>query len=72
MEVPQLLTTGRLAVELRQSVRRVQYVLATRPHIQPSAFAGNIRLYDSRAKAMILHEINAMDARRAESESVPC
>ncbi len=62
---PRLLTTGQLATELRQPVHRILYVLSTRQHIQPSALSGVSRVYDSRAKAQIRHELNAIDARRA-------
>lgn len=62
--VPSLRTPGRIAAELREPLGRVLYVLRTRPHIQPSARAGVIRLFDRRAVAQIRHELNAMDARR--------
>jgi hypothetical protein len=45
-------------------LHRVLRVLATRPHIQPSARAGNLRLYDKRAVALVRHELNTIDARR--------
>jgi hypothetical protein len=61
---PALLTVGRIAAELSIPIHRVGYVLATRPHIQPAALAGNARLFDRRALALIRHEINAIDARR--------
>lgn len=63
-----LLTPGRIAQELGDRLRRVQYVLATRPHIRCRARAGTLRLYDRRAVAQIRHELNAIDARRAERE----
>lgn len=66
---PRLLTPGTIAEELRQPVRRVQYVLATRQHIRPSALAGIVRLYDRHAMAQVRHELNAIDARRAEREA---
>ena len=62
---PRLLTTGQLATELRQPVHRILYVLSTRRHIQPSALSGVSRVYDSRAKAQLRHELSAIDARRA-------
>jgi hypothetical protein len=64
--VPQLLTTGRIAARLAVPLHRVLYVLATRPHVGPSARAGALRLYDKRAVAMIRHELNAIDARRTK------
>ena len=44
--VPRLITAGVIAAELRVPLHRVQNVLATRPHIRPSARAGTLRLYD--------------------------
>jgi hypothetical protein len=61
---PRLITAGVIAAELRTALHRVQRVLATRPHIRPAARAGNLRLYDKRAVAMVRHELNAIDARR--------
>lgn len=63
--LPRLRTPGVIARELGESLQRVQYVLRTRPHIKPAALAGRLRLYDRQAVAMVRHEINAMDARRA-------
>ena len=60
---PTLLTTGRIADELRVPVHRVAYVLRTRPHIHPSAFAGTLRLFDREALAHVRHELAAIDAR---------
>jgi hypothetical protein len=62
---PRLRTPGVIATELGDSLSRVQYVLRTRNHIQPTAIAGRFRLYDRRAVAMIRQELNAIDARRA-------
>ena len=64
---PQLLTVGRLADELGVHLHRVQYILASRQHIAPTALAGNIRLFDLKAKAQVRHELNAIDARRDSS-----
>lgn len=63
--LPRLRTPGVIARELGESLQRVQYILRTRPHIKPAALAGRLRLYDRQAVAMVRHEINAMDARRA-------
>lgn len=60
-------TTGKIARELKEPVRRIEYVLATRPHIRPVALAGNVRLFDREAVAQIRHELNAIDARKADS-----
>jgi hypothetical protein len=62
--VPRLITAGVIASELNEPLHRVLNVLATRPHIRPSARAGTLRLYDRRAVAQVRHELNAIDARR--------
>ena len=62
--IPKLITSGVIAAELRTPLHRVLRVLGTRPHIRPSALAGNLRLYDKRTVAMVRHELNAIDARR--------
>ena len=62
--VPILLTPGRIAEEVGESLPRVLYVLATRRHIQPAARAGTLRLYHREAVAMVRHELTAIDARR--------
>lgn len=64
--LPRLRTPGVIAREVGESLRRVQYVLQTRSHIKPAALAGRLRLYDRQAVAMIRHELNAIDARRAK------
>lgn len=61
---PKLITPGVIAKQLREPLHRVLNVLATRPHIQPTARAGTLRLYDRNAVAMVRHELNAIDARR--------
>lgn len=66
--IPCLRTPGRMAEELGAPLRRVLYVLDTRPHIRPSARAGVIRLYDAKALAMTRHELNAIAARRCRRE----
>jgi len=63
-DAPKLTTPGVIAPELGEPLHRVLRVLATRPHIRPSARAGTLRLYDRRAVAMVRHELNAIDARR--------
>jgi hypothetical protein len=62
--IPRLITAGVIAAEVHAPLHRVLRVLATRPHIQPSARAGNLRLYDKRAVALVRHELNTIDARR--------
>ncbi len=60
---PILNTTGRIARRLGVPLHRVDYVIKTRPHIAPSAFAGRLRLFDAKAVAFIRHELSAIDAR---------
>jgi hypothetical protein len=59
-----------MAAELGVPVHRIVRILATRPHIRPTALAGNARLYDSNAVAQVRHELNAQDARRSRSDEV--
>lgn len=66
--LPRLFTIGRIAEVVRAPIHRVQYILATRDHIRPSAVAGNARLFDSIAVAQVRHELNAIDARRCRRE----
>lgn len=61
---PKLITPGVIAKQLSEPLHRVLNVLATRPHIRPSARAGTLRLYDRKAVTMVRHELNAIDARR--------
>ena len=63
--VPRLKTPGVIASSLGEPLHRVLYVLRTRSHIEPAARAGRLRLYDREAVAMLRHELNAIDARRA-------
>ncbi len=64
-KLPKLTTPGRIAALLGQPLHRVLYVLSTRPHIQPAARAGAIRLYGRDSVAMVRQEFDAIDARRA-------
>lgn len=66
---PSLLTPGRIAAELDEPLHRVLNVLRSRPHIQPAARAGTLRLYRTEVVAMVRHELNAIDARRAGGAS---
>ena len=61
--VPKLRTPGVLASDLGEPLHRVLYVLRTRSHIRLAARAGQLRLYDREALALIRHELNAIDAR---------
>ncbi len=63
-EPPRLLTPGRLAAELGEPLHRVLHVLATRPHIQPCARAGTLRLYSRDTVALLRDELASIDARR--------
>jgi hypothetical protein len=63
--IPSLITPGVIARELNEPLHRILHVLASRPHIRPSARAGTLRLYDRKAVAMVRHELNAIDARRS-------
>lgn len=62
--LPTLTTPGVIARELGVPLHRVLYILSTRHHIQPTEFAGRLRVYDRHAVAMVRHELNAIDARR--------
>jgi hypothetical protein len=64
----QLRTAGVVATELSVPLHRVLHILATRPHIRPSARAGTLRLYDRKAVAQVRHELSAQDARRCRQE----
>lgn len=63
--IPKLITPGVIARELGVPLHRVTNVLRTRPYIKPKARAGTLRLYGRNAIAMVRHELNAMEARRA-------
>ena len=66
VSIPRLRTPGVIATEVSAPLSRVLYVLTTRTHIQPTARAGNLRLYDRHAVALVRHELNAIDARKAK------
>lgn len=61
---PHLITVSVIATTLKVPGHRVEYVLRSRPQIRPAARAGNIRLFDRAAVAMVRHELNSIDARR--------
>ena len=67
--VPLLITPGIIARDIGQTLARVTYVLRTRSHIQPSARAGTIRLYDRKAVAQVQRELDAIDARHTGWDS---
>lgn len=62
--IPKLNTVGQISKLLNVPVARIEYVLASRPHIQPTATAGGARCFADEAIAQIRHELNGMDARR--------
>ena len=63
--VPKLATLGEVAKLLDVPPHRIEYVVRTRQHIQPRAMAAGVRCFDDDAIALIRHELNAIDARRA-------
>lgn len=67
---PRLITPGVIAAQVKSPLHRVLHILATRPHIQPAARAGTLRLYDRAAVAMVRHELSAIDARRHDRKGV--
>jgi hypothetical protein len=66
--LPQLITIGVIASELRVPVHRIRYVLETRPYIAPRAIAGRARLFDRQAVAQIRHALSAIDAKRCRDD----
>lgn len=68
---PKLRTAGVIAAELGEPLHRVVNVLRTRQHIRPAARAGTLRLYDREAVAMVRHELNGIDALRANRKARP-
>ena len=63
---PRLVTVGVIAAELGVPPDRVCRILRSRPHIKAVAYAANTRLFDNAAIAQVRHELNAIEARRAE------
>lgn len=59
-----LVTAAEIAARLGQPLRRVHWVLATRPHIRPAAHAATVRVYSTAAIALVQDEIDSMDDRR--------
>jgi len=64
MSEPQLITPGRIALDVNQPLHRILHILKTRDYIRPAARAGTLRLYRREAIAMVRHELNAIDARQ--------
>ena len=55
--VPKVITSGVIAAELHVPLHRVLRILATRPHIRPTARAGTLRLYLEESIAQVRHEL---------------
>ena len=62
--IPRLATIGEIAELLNVPLHRIEYVLRTRPHIQPRAMAAGARCFDDVGVAQIRQVINSIDARR--------
>ncbi len=60
---PTLITAGVMANVIGEPLHRIQYILRTREHIRPSAFAGRLRLYDHAALGKVRQELRAIDKR---------
>ena len=65
-DVPTVNTSGRMAAILKVTPSRVSHILRTRRYIKPSAYAGNVALYNSTALTQVRHEITKQDAQRAK------
>lgn len=52
------------AREAGTTVQRVARILRSHPYIRPSAYAGNVRLFDNEAVAQVRYVVNRLDARR--------
>lgn len=67
VSVPSLITPGVIARRLGVPLHRVTHILSTRDHIQPSARAGTLRLYDAAAVEAVRKELNfSRQARRPQ------
>jgi len=62
---PALNTVGKVSQQLGVPLHRLQYVLRSRPHIQPTATAGRLRLFDEQAVRSIEAELRKIDRRGA-------
>jgi len=70
MDTPKLITVGVIADELGVRPERIRRILSSRKHISPTAYAGHVRLFTSDVIALIRHELNAIDARKAARKGV--
>ena len=66
---PTLITAGVIAAKVNAPLHCVVYVLKTRPHIQPRARAGTLRLYDQAAIEAVRQELNEIAAGRLLREA---
>lgn len=66
--IPRLLTSGVIAEETGASLARVRHILRSRPDIRIAAYAGLTRLFRRETVARVRHELNAIDARRSNSD----
>ena len=65
--IPRLITPGVIAQRCNEPLSTASSdTRHTRTHWRCSR-AGNVRLYDSEAVALVRHELHAIDARRASS-----
>jgi hypothetical protein len=61
---PQALTVGSIARETNSSLHQVEYVLKTRPYIQPTVRAGRLRVFDRPALDAIRRELQLIAEKR--------
>jgi hypothetical protein len=64
-QIPKVRTIGSVALELGQPLHRIQYILRSRPHIQPTATAGRLRLFNEQTVERIEAELRKIDRRGA-------
>jgi len=65
---PALATLGTVSEQLGQPVHRIAYILRTRKHIQPTATAGRLRLFNQQTIELIKAEIETIDSKGATSD----
>lgn len=61
---PRLITSGVIAAQLRVPIHRAVYVLATRRHVRPAAYAGILRLYTKADVRAARRELAGIRRRR--------
>ena len=62
---PELNTPGKVAEYLGVPIHRIHYVLRSRPHLQPAATAGRLRLFDDETIEQIAKELQTIDGKGA-------